>query len=221
MPVFGAMSTGIFCVENFSERLTERGTVKPLLEFMAARDIRFVHRTIDSGTQLDYYIDRWSWLNSYQLGYLALHGEPDQLRIGGQGVTLRSMLSFSHEELPPESELTVEERAVSRSRQDREWLALYDKVLYVGSCSTLAAGGQRELDYLRAATGAIAICGYTKDVFWYDVAAFELILLSELAHALSLSRPKPGVERALKRVGLLHEQLVNRLGFVSSPRHDS
>jgi hypothetical protein len=218
-PYSRAMATGIFCVENWSERLTEHNSVRPLLEFMAPRGhgVRYVHRHVDSGDQLNYYLDRWLWLSRYQLGYFAFHGSPGQVYVGNEPLTLRRLLMWSHEESPRTEDLTDEEIAAREAQRGHDWIALAGKVLYLGSCSTPAVRDRYELDDLRAKTGDVAICGYTRDVFWYEAAAFDLLLLSELAYALELKRPKPGVERALNRLRVRHRRLVMNLGFISSP----
>jgi hypothetical protein len=153
----------------------------------------------------------------YPLGYFALHGDPGHLYVGAERLTLTRLLRLSHDELPRAEELSAEELAVRESQPEHDWVSLTGKVLYMGSCSTLAVRDPGELDDLRAETGAIAICGYTKDVSWYEAAAFDLVLLSELASALELKRPKPAVERALNRLYATHRDLVRRLGFISSP----
>ncbi|MGA2015026.1 MAG: hypothetical protein ABSH51_31475 [Solirubrobacteraceae bacterium] len=213
------MSTGVFCIENWSNRLTEHASVLPLLEFMAPRGqgLRYIHRQVDSGDQLNAYVDRWSWLESYPLGYFALHGSPGHLYVGNDRLSLRRLLSWSHSEAPRSEELSPEELGARDAQVDRDWLSLRGKVLYVGSCATLGLRDPAELDELRINTGATDICGYTKDVRWHDAAAFDLILLSELAEALELVYPRPGVQRALRRISVAHAGLVSRLGFVGSP----
>ena len=146
------MPAGVFCLENWSGRLTEHSSVRPLLDFMAPRGhgLRYIHRTVDSGDQLDYYFDRWSWLKAYPLGYLALHGERGHLRVGNDLLSLERLLRYSHQETPPDGELTSDEIASRDARSDHDWIAGWQGLV---SRFVLDAGGARPRGARRGAGG--------------------------------------------------------------------
>jgi hypothetical protein len=79
------------------------------------------------------------------------------------------------------------------------------RVIYMGSCETLVASDDVLKAFCRV-TGASAIAGYTKSVDFVEAAAFEVLLLSDLAYA---TRMKPAFDRLVKNF----PGLTGRLGF--------
>lgn len=197
------MTGGVFCIESWSGQITHRSTVRPLLEFVAQDEgLRFVHQRIETAPELHHYLSRFAALESYGVAYLAMHGEAGGVWTGGTRVALERLGDWSR-------------LGGRRSLDGAPGTAdLAGKVLYLGSCATLRRQ-QRRMAELRKRTGAVAICGYTRNVDWYESAAFEVMLLPVLAHATSGQRNT--VVASLRRLSRTAGDLMGELGFVCDP----
>src|SRR5262245_11432009 len=131
------MAGGIFCIENWSERMASPDSVLPLLEFIKRSDgARFVHQRIQTRQELAHYLGRFADMWTYQFGYLALHGSRGGVWVGSQRVSL--------EELGAWSQLGRAPKIERQQGGDYEWiLNLSGKILYLGSCATLSVPQQR------------------------------------------------------------------------------
>jgi len=96
-----------------------------------------------------------------------------------------------------------------------EWIVdLTGKVLYLGSCASLGVAPGR-LRVLRKESGALAVCGYTRSIDWFESGGLDVMLLSALAAAMN-HKPQTGkkaIERRWRRAG----DLLDNLGFVCEP----
>lgn len=93
-------------------------------------------------------------------------------------------------------------------------LSIYEVRCSTSVCASLQISRSR-LAKLRRETGAIAICGYTHSVDWFEAAGVEIILLSALAAATSRERQR--VPDAIRRLWQRSGTLMGVLGFVSEP----
>jgi hypothetical protein len=155
---------GIFCIENWTGDLRSRSTVQPLLEFLEKSDVgvRFIHQRVATLGELRDYMDRWSALDSYELGFLALHGSPGKVQVGSEAMRVGELLDRSWD------------------RDEDPWVIdLSGKTLYFGSCSTFS--GQDRFEEVARQTKARLVCGYRRSVSWDEAAGFEVMLLSALA----------------------------------------
>lgn len=186
------VTTGIFCLESWSGNLAHRSTVRPLLELLEAQaGVKFIHRVVDARDTFFDLLGRWPSNRGYRLGYMACHGEPGTLRIGGDNVALGELTS------------ALAERGVT----------LRGKTLYFGSCAVLAMPASR-VSAFRTATGAQAVCGYRGEdgVEWLESAAFELMLFDYLATSGYKTAPP-----ALRDFRRDHSSAWKRLRFVADP----
>ena len=174
------MSGGVFCIENWSGRLETPDSVQPLLDLLelngaASALVSALQHHVSSATTCSgspsSATTRWA---------LALHGNPGGVYVGSQRISLETLTAWSSK--------VDKARALDGRGQPTDWLLnLEGKVLYLGSCASLRVSRKR-LQELRKSTGAVAICGYTKSVDWFDAAAFEVLLLSALANAMDKKR---------------------------------
>lgn len=175
---------GIFCLEGeWGRSMRDELSVEPVLRLLGSTGhSRVIHRDVGTRDELKYYAQRWAQKQyaDFRVGYLAFHGEPGRLWIGRHAVTLRELAE------------TLDGRCRGR-------------VIYMGSCSTLAAKDD-ELQEFCKTTGAKALVGYTRNVDWLEGAAFDVLLLWELAQSSSM---KPVFTRLSKR----YPDLTGRLGF--------
>lgn len=174
---------GIFCIEGpWQASLTDKSSVRPLLEVLAGQEvIRFIHRDAATVEEFEHYLRAWTQkqYSSYDLGYLAFHGQPGELLIGRKRYSLERLgnLLAGH---------------------------LVGRALHFGSCATVDVDIEVARRLL-AVTKARAVCGYTEDVDWIEGAAFDLNLFQAVvgrgridAGFRSLQRDHPG---ACQRLG--------------------
>ncbi len=171
---------GIFCLEGDWERdLRGRTTVTPVLDLLERShypSIRSIRRDVATSGELAHYLEKWRLkkYDDYPILYLGFHGNPDILFVGA-------------DRTDPVGMGWVAERLKGACR---------GRIIHFGSCSTLAAHGNRLNHFLRA-TGALAVSGYRCEVDWIQSAAFELVLLSALQFN---TFTRQGLEAALRRV---------------------
>jgi len=158
--------------------------------------IHFFHRAI--GTREQLYQDLRSWAKqaryrSYEVAFIAMHGEPGSILIGPEKVSLVDLA----EQLEGQ---------------------LKGRIIYFGACSSADSGFpdalrrvpvQSTLQKFKARTGARAVCGYVNDVEFDESSAFELLLLACLDQY-------PGRLYAFKRLRQDYQDLCKVLGFVST-----
>ncbi len=148
---------GVFCFEgDWENRLDDPKSVVPLLE--AAQRIigmPFIHRTIGTTKELDYYIGKWLQKQHarYTIGQFAFHGNEDGIGIGRTDVDLDHLAKTIK---------NTEDRAAGR-------------IIYFDSCSVLADSPTAE-EFLYD-TRAEAVIGYSEDIDWMEGSAFYLLLL--------------------------------------------
>jgi hypothetical protein len=196
------MPGGIFCIENWSADLRSQDSVGPLLDFLDAhRGARVIRQRVSTPTELELYLSRFAELKSYQVAYLALHGQRGKVYVGSTDIELERLVTRS---------------GGANGTGDAGAIDLTGKVLYLGSCGSLSVTRER-IRRLRERTGAVAICGYTKHVDWYEAAAVEVMLLSTLAEAMNGSG-RPSLAAAIRRLRRRGGTLVeSTLGFVCEP----
>jgi hypothetical protein len=182
-------TTGIFCIESWSPRLTDRRTVHPLLDVLEQEaGINYIHRVADDREGLLYLLGRSGNYTRHRIVYLACHGARGAVEIGG-------------------SELPIAEVA-----DDLPAGSLRTKTVYFGSCST--GGDRTSLAHFRERTGAEIVCGYAdpKGADWLSAGAFELLLMRSLTQ---WSRGRTGLRHL--RDEPASKSLWRSLSFVVEP----
>ncbi|MER7441271.1 DUF6642 family protein [Micromonospora avicenniae] len=153
---------GVFCVEGEWHRdMTKRWSVLPTLEMLERLEsLSYIHRSAVTQDQLKYVLGQWSSrkYSSYEVGFFALHGSPNQLWLS-------------------ESQSTSLEEVA-------DWMAgrWQGKRIYIGGCSVLRGSDTYLSDFL-SRTGASMVCGFTKQVDWIESAAFETVILDRLVNS--------------------------------------
>ncbi len=163
--------------------MQNRQSVAPLLKFITdAKPVKVIHKTAPNLQALQDLTRRWNQrqYNDYKLGYLAFHGTPGYIRLGRQRVSMNELA----EQLEG---------------------SCAGKILYFGACQTLQVP-RTDIEAFRRRTKAKAIAGYTQDVDWFEVAAFELLLFDGLTHYVR----SDALDRWLRQN---HNGMVRRLGF--------
>ena len=186
---------GVVCFEGqWSADIRDQQTVQPVLELLQRSGwIRFLHRFVASESQLKNELRQWAQKKnaSYELCYLACHGEPGKVHLAnGESVTSDTIA---------------------------DWLAdrLQGRTVYFGACS-VARDTRQVRDALarfKKTTKARAVCAYTSDIDWVESAAFEILLLSTLGWY-----DRRGIAWAFRYLEDEYGDMVKRLGFTSVPK---
>ncbi|MDP8943088.1 MAG: hypothetical protein M3N16_03070 [Actinomycetota bacterium] len=179
----------IFCLEGeWESELTDQQSVQPLLEVLKhAGGADYIHRRVATEAELDRLLGRWRGHTSYEVLYLASHGESGALTLGeGDPVPLERL---------------------SEKLQD----SCEDAVVHLSGCQTLRASDRSVRRFLDQ-TGAEAVCGYRRLVDWVPGAAMDLVLFHALAERLSKAR-RPSVAAALAALWDNHWQLAGVTSF--------
>lgn len=175
----------IFCLEgDWSRSIKSRQSVEPLLQLLQdCGATTYVHRDVATRAELNHYLDRWlaRGMTRFKIGYLGFHGS-------------RHTLHLSRNESITLSELADELTGRCNGR-----------LLYFGSCSTLAVQDSDLQDFCRQ-TSARGVVGYTKDVDFVESAGFEIHMLTDLLRATN-------VRSAYNRLRKEHPVLTTRLGL--------
>lgn len=179
------MANGIFCFEgDWSERLSNQMTVEPILKLLAdCRYAKYVHRNVSTRDSLQHYLDRWlkADMKQYVIGSFAFHGSNGGLWLNAnEEITLRELGDM------------MAGRCEGR-------------ILYFGSCSTLAVPDVNLKELCRV-TGARGVVGYTRMVDFVESAAFEIILLNDLLQATN-------IRSSYTRLRRNHDHLTRKLGL--------
>lgn len=194
----GMSNKGIFCLEGeWDDLLTDKKSVRPGLDMLTTvRGDRLIHRNAATADEFGYYLRKWATrrYDAFPLAYLSYHGERGKLHLGRDSLSLAEIAAM------------VSGRLAGR-------------VVYFGSCGTMAASEEELRDFVET-TGADAIAGYTKSVYWEESAAFDFTLLPELLDSVDIRKLHT---RLCKRHPYFVEELGLRLATTSwvSPRRQT
>lgn len=176
---------GIFCLEGqWGTTLDDPTSVRGLLECLSdATKARMIYKDVHTREEFYFLLDKFSQRGyaKYKVLWLAFHGSRGALHIGSTAVSLDDLA----------------ERYAGK---------FAGRVLYFASCSTMKTAKTSDLAMFCKTTGARAVIGYTKNVYWFEAAAFELLLLSELTSSTRLDHLK-------KRLEKNYGELPRLLGF--------
>ncbi|PRY52234.1 hypothetical protein BCF74_13413 [Knoellia remsis] len=181
-------ANGVFCLEGeWSADLRSRDSVLPMLELLERlAQIKFIHRDVATVTEVQRYLRIWKQkrYSDYRVLYLAAHGD-------------KGSITWSSRNRSGLDELAIALRDTAA-----------DRYIYFGSCLTLF--NSDEVMRFARATGARGVLGYRREVNWLESAAFDILLLPEIAN--HSGRPSTVFKRVAKR----HGELARHLKFVLS-----
>lgn len=150
---------GILCLEGeWDSDLRARASVEPILHLLERLGrITSIHRDVSTIAEVEHVVRTWAQhkYDAYPVLYIAAHGS-------------RNTVSWSTRQTSSLDELAEMLRPVPGS--------FY---VYFGSCQTLA--DDQAVRRFAAVSGARAVVGYRRDIDWIESAAFDVVLLSELA----------------------------------------
>lgn len=172
---------GVFCLEsswaNDGKDLTDACSVEQQLRMLsgAGQIGPVIHRDVATRQEFEVYIKEWrkAKYRAYPVAYMAFHGFPGGFWPGDTAITLTDF-----------AELIGPGKAA-------------DRILYFGSCSTMNTP-DRDLKTFCKSTGAKAIIGYTRTVYWHESAAFDCLLLPRLLQMKNMKSVYNGLTRDYK-----------------------
>lgn len=176
----------ILCLEGlWDDNLEQRVGASALLELVAKiNEIRFSVLTCNTLDEFEFNINKFCISRikkHYGVLYLVFHGEPG--------------LIFLSDEVP----LSLEELADILKDRFKGW------VVHFSSCSTLGVKETRLKDFIRKTKVSLVI-GYTKDMYWSECLAMDLLLFENIANYKRLWDMK-------KFVGNRYGELVKMTGL--------
>lgn len=176
-------SPRVFCLENWSSSLTNTQSVRPLLHYLHDIDgTKHIYEHVLTVGELDALLKKWTQprYERYSIAYFAFHGTPGTIRIGHRRIKLGDL-------------------------GDRLEGACKGKTLYFGSCSVLDIPKSEIRDFQKQ-TKARCVAGYTKDIDWFEGAAWDLLFLEALTYYERID----AVENFLKK---RYSQMWKNIGF--------
>lgn len=180
---------GIYCLEGiWNEDLREKSSVKHILDLLHSnKSIEYIYHKCATEEEIKYYIKKWSQkrYNKFNILYFAFHGEKNKLLLGNKKI-------YSLDSLAELLEGKCE-----------------NSIIIFGSCSTFAIRRNYLIKFLTK-TGALAICGYQKDVDWLPSTAFEMLILSQMQEN---EFSKRGISAIEKKVNSLARKFKDELKF--------
>ena len=152
---------GIFCLEGKWYGYKDKTTVEPVLRLLELTDglkVPYLRHDVATHEEFNFHLRKWTGasLKTHPVLYLGFHGNPGEICIGEGKEALKL------------DELAEKLEGACKGR-----------IIHFGSCSTLNVHGNRVNSFLRK-TEALAVCGFKKDAYWFDSAAFELLLFGFL-----------------------------------------
>ena len=152
---------GIYCLEGNWFGQNDKTTVEPvlrLLETVRHLQVPYLRKDVATRGEFEFRLKEWgkASFKNYPILYLSFHGNPGEIELG-QG----------------ESGFKLNELATGLED------ACSGRIIHFGSCSTLDLHGNTLNRFLRR-TGALAVCGYKRDVDWVSSTAFDLLFLGAL-----------------------------------------
>ena len=184
---------GIFCLESHWWGVKDKTTVEPilqLLENLSGYNASYRHYDVATRDEFDFYLKRWCGrsFKDFPILYLGFHGDEGELFVGEGRASALSL-----EELA--------ERLADRCK---------GRIVHLGSCGTVDVHGRRLNRFLKL-TGALAVCGYRKDIDWLESAAFDVLLLGGLQN--TSFRRASSMRKFDEQLKKTASGLYKRLGF--------
>ena len=188
--MFGSIDepNGVFCLEGeWEDSLTDAKSIRPVLDLLASTgSARYLYRRVATSTEFFHQLDKWlangvdGDLGDFMTLIIATHGSDGNLHFDDANISLDEL----------------GQRFRGRAK---------NCFVYFGSCSTLSAADDDLLRF-RARTGARAVFGYTQDVDWLTTAAFEALLINEMANRMNGAQ-------ALRHLRERYGDIVEELGL--------
>jgi len=165
---------GIFCLEtgDWSYDLSSSVSIIKMLEYLKNTfKIEYIHRTIATKNELEFYLSELSQYTNFPYIYLAFHGEANQIALAdGHSINLTEM-------------------------PDLGFKRMRGQILHFGSCGTAKHLGASNKEKIRKDIGADAIIGYSRNISFFDSSILDLAVMYKFATSNSPSRIKAAMAK--------------------------
>ena len=155
-------SKNIACLEGlWDDNLEQRIGATALLDLVAKiNEVKFTLLSCNTRDEFEFNINKFCISRikkHYGVLYMVFHGDPGRI--------------FLSDEVP----LSLEELADIMGDRFKGW------VVHFSSCSTLAIKENRLKDFIRKTKVSLVI-GYTKDMYWSECLAMDLLLFENITN---------------------------------------
>ncbi|MHB9145728.1 MAG: DUF6642 family protein [Symbiobacteriia bacterium] len=142
----------IACLEGDWGEHRDRRSVEPVLRLLEANSSsQTLFRRCNTDEEFRYHLGKIARLPSFEILYLAFHGEPGRIMSYGP------------------LEVSLEDLAEIMGQR------FCGRIVHFGSCATLDVDEDRIREFLDA-TGVAAVTGFDSNVDWVESSAFELLM---------------------------------------------
>lgn len=178
------LKRNIACLESLWDNRTDnRLSVIPMLEIISKNwNVKFSHLICNTEEELRYDLHLLCKRN-YGILYLAFHGSPGNIHLHGDNISLSDL-------------------AKMMDCKFKDW------IIHFGSCSTLRK--RREVFEFVEKTKVKLVTGFTRQVYWIESTAFELMLFENFLH---FKNPKIACRNLLEK----HPSFAEATGFKIFP----
>ncbi len=134
--------------------MRDTSSVRAALTFLRHNfGIKYIYRQCTNVKSLEHYLDQWKHAKykNYNICYLAFHGEPDVIELGGERVTLDELADMLGD-------------------------SCRDKIIHFGTCETIKVE-RKKIDRFLRNTEALCVCGYKGEIDFLDGSVFDMLLI--------------------------------------------
>lgn len=165
------MKSKIFCLEGeWDKNYSSRKSVMPSLNLLErVEDIPVIHRSVATTSEFFHHLNRSVSYPSYDLLYLAFHGEKDTLWF------------------PNESSIELAELLEKAPR------AFIDRYVLIGACGVFKK--KEAIEEFKKQGGAKLVIGYRKNIDFFESSLLDMACLQACAFLTKPSAIKSKIER--------------------------
>lgn len=147
----------VYCLEgDWDSDLRSTSSVHAAMLFLQNNiGIKFIHRHCGTKESLAHYLKLWKSkkYSKYSICYFAFHGEPENLAVGKELVSLDELGEMLEG-------------------------ACKDRIIHFGSCKTLNTEKRNVMRFLNK-TGALCVCGFKTEIDFLESSVFDMLLIDK------------------------------------------
>ncbi len=186
----GMAKFGVMCLEGEWEKaLSDKKTVLPYLQLIESinSDFIYIHRRVATEPEFNFFIEEWTLkrYSDYKVLYISTHGFRG-------GINISRDVDVSLENFGEK----LGERAEGR-------------YVHLGGCSILKSNEDELKEFVKR-TKIRGLMGYSKDIYWTESAAFEILLFETLRQYDGARNLAGYCKRYIEKE---YPNLVSKLGF--------
>jgi len=145
--------------------MRDMSSVRAALSFLHHNfGIKYIYKQCGRKENLEYYLSIWNHrkYRNYNICYLAFHGEPGNIEIGEESISLDELA-------------------------DMLAGSCKDKIIHFGTCETLKVDHHKIVKFLEN-TGALCVCGFKGEIDFLEGSVFDMLLIDMLQKYKDVSK---------------------------------